>query len=107
MTGKKKKAREHLTRREERLVNKIIKRGVANGWICGPVDPKHWYAKTTARIDITVTHLRLAPLDLNRWLEASDFNFLHDLAGIARHMDRSGDGALRDEFRPRFCLKEV
>lgn len=41
------------------------------------------------------------PLDWDRLLEADDFNFLHDLEGISRHMDRS-TGRLGDCFVPRF-----
>lgn len=46
------------------------------------------------------------PLDWDRLLAADDFNFMHDLAGIARHIDRS-TGELTDHFMPRFTVREA
>lgn len=46
------------------------------------------------------------PLDWDRLLAADDFNFMHDIGGICRHMDRE-TGALTDHFMPRFTLKEA
>lgn len=40
-------------------------------------------------------------LDLQGLLEANDFNFLHDIAGISRHLDRD-TGELKNCFRPRY-----
>lgn len=88
-----------------RYIGKIVRRGQANGWIAGPVDPKHWYSKQTAIKDLIVVHGRCCKMDFIRWLSANDFNFLHDLSGIARHMDRE-TGDLKNEFRPRFAKKE-
>jgi hypothetical protein len=42
-------------------------------------------------------------LDLSRWLEADNFNVLHDLYGIERHLNR-GSFQLEDHFVPRFKL---
>jgi hypothetical protein len=46
-----------------------------------------------------------APLDWARLLAADDFNFMHDVGGISRHMDRD-TGKLGDLFVPRFTLKQ-
>lgn len=96
-----------LSSNERRLIDKIVARGVANGWIRGNVARRHWYTPVTAYIDISVTHLAIYRLDLSKWLEARDFDFLHDLTGIARHMDRSADGALTDSFYPRYAIGPV
>ena len=54
---------------------------------------------------LTVVHLNTCPLDLQRLLEADDFNFLHDILGIQRHIDTS-TGELRDFFVPRFAVNQ-
>lgn len=62
------------------------------------------------RMDITATHANGCPLDLARLLDADDFNFAHDVFGIARHLDRDGasatGGQLLNCFVPRFATKE-
>lgn len=45
------------------------------------------------------------PLDWERFLSADDFNFMHDLGGISRHIDRT-TGRLGGHFLPRFTLKQ-
>jgi hypothetical protein len=42
------------------------------------------------------------PIDFTGLLAADEFNFLHDVCGIARHLDRS-TGELADCFIPRFA----
>ena len=42
-------------------------------------------------------------MDWTGLLEADQFDFIHDVAGIHRHMDRS-TGKLGDCFSPRFTL---
>jgi hypothetical protein len=42
------------------------------------------------------------PIDFAGLLAADEFNFLHDVCGIARHLDRS-TGELTDFFIPRFA----
>lgn len=55
-------------------------------------------------MDVTATHASGNPLDLNRLLAADDFNFAHDVFGIARHLNRE-TGQLEDHFSPRFSAK--
>lgn len=53
-------------------------------------------------MDITACHFRAGQrLRLDELLAADDMNFLHDVAGINRHLDRE-TFILRDGFRPRF-----
>lgn len=54
-------------------------------------------------MDIIATHLNGCPLDLKRMSEADDFNLMHDVNGINRHIDRR-NAQLRDCFLPRFRL---
>lgn len=56
-------------------------------------------------MDLTACHANGCPMDFARLENADDFNLLHDVAGIARHLDRS-TGELTDMFRPRFAKKE-
>jgi len=41
------------------------------------------------------------PIDFQALLAADDFNFMHDVCGITKHLDRD-TGKLVDHFRPRF-----
>lgn len=56
-------------------------------------------------MDIAAVHSNYQKLDLQRLLDADDFNFAHDVFGIERHLDR-GTGALGDFFVPRFSSWE-
>ncbi|KKC39892.1 hypothetical protein WH87_04975 [Devosia epidermidihirudinis] len=47
-----------------------------------------------------------AALDWDRLLDADDFNFMHDLGGISRHIDRA-TGRIGGHFLPRFTLKQA
>ena len=52
---------------------------------------------------ITATHANGCRLDLQRFLDADDIDFAHDLIGIFRHLDRT-TGMLRNFFCPRSAL---
>lgn len=56
-------------------------------------------------MDITAAHLNGCPLKLAELLEARDSDFLHDIAGIARHLDRK-TGKLTDCFVPRYAVHQ-
>ncbi|MGX1353394.1 hypothetical protein AB7M49_007015 [Bradyrhizobium elkanii] len=57
------------------------------------------------RMDLAATHANGCPLDFERMLAADDFNLMHDIGGIARHLDRS-TGKLDGRFSPRFTLRD-
>ena len=61
---------------------------------------------TCILMDLNATHLNGCPLDLKRLLDADDFNFIHDVGGIANHLDRN-TGELTDFFWPRTAIPEV
>lgn len=66
------------------------------------------YAKHGVRVerldtllDVMAVHQRVQPLRLGDLLAADDFNFIHDITGINRHLDRD-NYQLNDGFTPRF-----
>lgn len=61
----------------------------------------HALDRMSCRMDITATHANGNPLNLSALLGADDFNFAHDVFGIAKHIDRA-TGKLEHCFRPRF-----
>ncbi len=71
------------------------------------------YAKHSARIerldtllDVMAVHQRIQPLRLADLLAADDLNFIHDITGINRHLDRD-NYRLNDGFSPRFSLRKA
>lgn len=89
------------TSREKQTIDKIVARYVAD---CAkhdiPVD------KLSITMDVTATHANGNPLRLEDLLAADDFNFLHDLTGIQRFIDRS-TGLLTGHFSPRFTRPQA
>ena len=53
-------------------------------------------------MDITVAHLNGCPLDLRGLHDSANFNLVHDLFGIRRHLDRT-TGKLSELFVPRYA----
>jgi hypothetical protein len=93
-----------VTARERRLIAKIVDRARDKCLVRSKETPKHWYTQITCRMDLTAVHANGCRLDLRRLLDADDFNFTHDIAGIARHIDRN-TGRLANHFLPRFRLR--
>ena len=52
-------------------------------------------------MDLTAVHANGCPLRLNDLLTAPEFDFVHDVAGIRRHLNRD-TGQLEDFFQPRY-----
>lgn len=52
-------------------------------------------------MDIDACHSNGCPLQLQKLLEASRLDFIHDVLGIHRHIDRT-TGKLQDCFLPRY-----
>jgi hypothetical protein len=81
------------------LINKIADRAL------------YLYAKNEIRVertdivmDLTACHFQARKLDLVGLLGADDLNFVHDVAGINRHLDRE-NYTLQNCFTPRFSAK--
>lgn len=62
-------------------------------------------AHVNTMMDITAAHANGCPLRLQDLAAADDFNFMHDVNGIARHLDRE-TGQITDHFLPRFRVRE-
>ena len=62
------------------------------------------YGKVTVAMDLEVVHER-TPLDLERFLNADFADFVHDIVGIYRHIDRP-TGNLGGCFSPRFLKRK-
>lgn len=64
------------------------------------------YPKQDIAMDLLATHLNGCPLDLQGLLDSDQFELLHDVLGIKRHLDRS-TGKLAEFFTPRYSAKGV
>jgi hypothetical protein len=58
--------------------------------------------KSQVVMDIIACHVSGCPLDLDRLHGAAESDLLHDVCGIARHLDRQ-TGKLTDCFVPRYA----
>lgn len=57
----------------------------------------------TTSMDIIAAHINGCPLKLDELLHAEGFDFVHDVWGIRRHIDRE-TGELQDCFLPRYSV---
>lgn len=89
------------TDEELELIEQIINRAEKAGHSRGKKSPRHWYERQTFSMDLIATNANGCPMDFAGLLAADDFNFLHDIAGIARHLDRR-TGKIGGGFLPRF-----
>jgi hypothetical protein len=90
------------TPQEYRLVEQIVDRAVALSSQLSLPD----FDRRSLEMDIVACHCngcRLRLLDL--LVNADDFNLIHDVFGIRRHMDRT-TGKLQNCFVPRFAKEQ-
>lgn len=66
----------------------------------------HTLDHLSTTMDLTAVHANGCPLDLTALAAADNFNLMHDVGGIARHLDRE-TGKLRDFFRPRYVQRTI
>jgi len=89
----------NLNTRDETNITKIVDRAfdlcVQQGVPTGE--------KINLRMDLIATHNNACRLDLVKLRKASDFDFMHDVLGIGRHINRE-TGELDNFFWPR-CAK--
>lgn len=88
---------EDVTKEEMLLVNQIVSRA-------GERDAN--LDRLSLNMDLTATHVSGCPLDFAKLLEADDFNFWHDIAGIMARIDRE-TGKLTMCFLPRCSRQEA
>lgn len=73
------------------LLKKCVARALA---LFGGVDAQ------SIEMDLSAVHANDTPIDFKKLLDASTEDFVHDLAGIYRHLNRN-TGKLEDHFLPR------
>lgn len=89
----------HVYGQDRKLIEKIAKRAMKIA---------DWSATRSildVQMDLAATHLNGCPLKRRELLKAKDFDFIHDLGGIARHLNRN-TGKLLGCFTPRFAKPE-
>jgi hypothetical protein len=87
-------------KRDGTIIRKIADRAAAYAFMNGI----QGYDAQTAAMDVTACHLNGCPLRLADLYCADDFNFVHDLFGINRHLNHE-TGKLEHCFRPRFAQR--
>lgn len=87
----------HVSREDSALILAIVERyaPIYRESVGEPLD------RLSATMDLSACH-NSCPLKLATLLAADEFNFIHDVAGIQRHMDRE-TGELGDCFLPRYA----
>jgi hypothetical protein len=86
-----------ITKEEFQIIRRIVTRADALAASLGVrLD------RMSLMMDVEATHVGGCPLKLSELYDADDSNFLHDIGGITRHMDRR-TGKLGDCFVPRFA----
>jgi len=83
-----------ISREDDLLISKIVKR--ADRYRKG-------LKRITLYMDLSVVHW-FTPLRLADLLAADEANFVHDISGITRHLDRE-TGKLMNHFSPRYTAK--
>lgn len=84
---------------ETEIISRIANRAVAMAKSFGAKN----YTKMRSMMDLEACHCNGCPLDLERLEKFPDFDFSHDVFGIAQHIDVS-TGELKDCFVPRCAL---
>lgn len=92
----------NVTAAEAKTIRAIVNRGWEIDWLRKSY-VKAGCDKTSMVMDVTATHANGNPLRLADLLAADDFNFAHDMSGIANCLDRN-TGRLTNNFSPRFSV---
>lgn len=95
------------TKQDLKLIVRIVDRAQNLGIVAQPKKGRHRedrydYKRIDCIMDITACHANGCELNLTKLIEADDFNFKHDVVGIANHIDRN-TGHLGKCFSPRFA----
>lgn len=88
------------TPKDARLITKIAERAMIIAEATGDLWVKGQTA-TDFRMDLTAVHANGCPLRLDGLLAAPEYDFVHDISGIRRHLNRD-TGQLEDCFLPRY-----
>jgi hypothetical protein len=85
------------TKEEYALMSDIADRASKAGLI---MPAKKNYSRQDFLMDLDAVNSNGCPMNFEKMLAAPDFDFVHDVAGIYRHIDRE-TGQLTDCFIPR------
>jgi len=91
----------NITEAEGDIITKIVERA----WDIESIRDGY-NSKLDLRMDLMTVHANGNPLRLGDLLISSDFNFMHDIFGIRRHLDRD-TGKLGESFSPRFSQRQT
>lgn len=83
---------------EQALIKRIVARFVAQ-------NSTYYSDSIEHAMDLIACHNHGCKLDFQKLLNAPDFDFFHDMYGIAKHLDRN-NGQLQDFFIPR-CARRI
>jgi len=64
-----------------------------------------YWGKLELQMDLTAVHLNGCPLNFDELAGAEGGDFIHDVSGIQRHLDRE-TGQLMDCWRPRYAQEQ-
>lgn len=84
----------NVTKEESAIIDRIVKRAVDT------LGKKYLSDIMSISMDITACHCNGTTLNLRKLLEADDYNFLHDVCGIMRNINRR-TGKIENFFSPR------
>lgn len=90
----------HVTKQESETIFRLADRALG-------ISAMHQlgWKKIDLVMDLTAVHANGCRLQLERLLDADVSNFIHDICGIVRHIDRE-TGCLGGSFVPR-CAEKV
>lgn len=88
----------NATKKDLGLIRRIVRRAME---AAERIDSN--YTPLDCEMDLLACHLNGNRLDLQKLLDADDWNFAHDIFGIRGHIDRE-TGKLKNCFLPRSTL---
>lgn len=91
-----------VTRTEEGIIKAIVDRALEIRQKCNPHAPRGHGDKLSLEMVITAVHANGCPLRLAALLEAHQADFVHDVFGMERHLNKA-TGRLEDHFLPRYA----
>lgn len=93
------------TKKEHKLIDEIVERAVKEKVLIRRRPSKFNEDKMTLRMDLDAINSNGTKLDFDKLLNFPEFDFMHDITGIQKHIDRL-TGELRNHFLPR-CYKKI
>ena len=93
----------HITTADLRLVNQIVGRALA---LYASLEIANAPSDADLMMDLVATHANGCPMDWSKLLDAKDFDLIHDVGGIVRHINRRS-GKLGGCFFPRCAVRST